>query len=253
MTLVIVLAALLGACLGSFGNVLIYRLPRNESPARGRSRCPACGETIAWYDNVPVLSWVLLRGHCRRCHTGISVRYPLVELAGAAFATLAVALLGLTWAALAAFIFLYLLGAIALIDWQHMIIPHTLSVAGMACGLALAPRTGLGIGHALLGMGVGAAVVLALSYGYKLVRGQVGMGDGDAMLMAMVGAFLGPWGVVGVLGGGALLGTLYAVVRGGGRLAGEAKLPFGTFLAAAAAVVFWAGPAIWHWYSGLFA
>jgi leader peptidase (prepilin peptidase)/N-methyltransferase len=123
----------------------------------------------------------------------------------------------------------------------------------MALGVALAPVTGLGIGQALLGLGVGFAAVMILSRGYQLVRGQAGMGDGDAMLMGMVGAFVGPWGAAGVLGGGALLGTIYAVGRGGSRLGPTAKLPFGTFLAAAGAIVFWAGPTIWRWYVGLMA
>jgi leader peptidase (prepilin peptidase)/N-methyltransferase len=253
MTSVLVLAGLLGACLGSFANVLIYRLPRNLSPARGRSQCPACGHLIAWYDNVPLLSWLVLRGRCRHCHSPIAARYPLVELVSASLAVLVVSRLSLGWSAAAAFGFLYLLGVIAVIDWQHMVIPHTLSLGGMILGLALAPVTGLGLASSLLGLAVGFAAVMILSRGYQLVRGQAGMGDGDAMLMGMVGAFVGPWGAAGVLGTGALLGTVYAVGRGGGRLARDAKLPFGTFLAAAGAIVFWAGPAIWQWYTHLVA
>lgn len=247
------LAALLGACLGSFGNVLIHRLPRNLSPARGRSACPHCDHRIAWYDNVPVLSWLLLRARCRHCRAPIAARYVLVEVAGAALAVVAVAACGPTWRAVSAFGFLYLLGLIAIIDWQHMIIPHSLSIAGMLGGLALAEPTGLGLLRSALGLAVGAGGVLALSHGYRLVRGQAGMGDGDAMLMGMVGAWLGPWAVAGVLGVGALLGTVYALVRGAGRLQGDAKLPFGTFLAAAAAAIFWVGPAAWQWYLGLLA
>ncbi len=163
------------------------------------------------------------------------------------------AVCGPTWPALAAFVFLYLLGVIAVVDWGHMIIPHTLTIAGMLAGLALAELAGPGLARAALGLVVGAGGVLALSHGYRLVRGQAGMGDGDAMLMGMVGAWLGPWAVAGVLGVGALLGTAYALVRGAGRLQGDAKLPFGTFLAAAAAAVFWGGPAAWRWYLGLLA
>lgn len=248
-----ILAGVLGACFGSFANVLIHRLPRNLSPARGRSACPHCGHRIAWHDNVPLLSWLFLRARCRHCGAPISPRYVLVEAAGAALGVVVLALCGPTWRAVAAFAFLYLLGVIAVIDWQHMIIPHTLSVAGMLAGLALAEVAGPGLLRSFLGLACGVAGVLALSHGYRLARGQAGMGDGDAMLMGMVGAFLGPWAVAGVLGVGALLGTGYVLVRGAGRLQGDAKLPFGTFLAAAAAGVFWAGPAAWRWYLGLLA
>jgi leader peptidase (prepilin peptidase) / N-methyltransferase len=252
-TLLLGLAGVLGACLGSFANVLIHRLPRDLSPARGRSACPRCGQPIAWYDNVPILSWLLLHARCRHCRAPISPRYVLVEAAGAALAVAAVAACGPTWRALAAFAFLYLLGVIAVVDWGHMIIPHTLTIAGMLGGLVLAEPAGPGLARSALGLAIGCGGVLALSHGYRLVRGQPGMGDGDAMLMGMVGAWLGPWAVAGVMGVGALLGTVYALVRGAGRLQGDAKLPFGTFLAAAAAAVFWAGPAAWKWYLGLLA
>jgi len=240
-----------GLCLGSFANVLIWRLPRGESVVRGRSHCPRCARRIAWYDNVPVLSWLALRGRCRHCRAPIPPRYLLVEVAGGILAAACWLWLGPSAAALAAFVLLYLLGVIALVDWRHMIIPHTLTVAGMVAGLLLAEAAGPGLPGAILGLLVGGGVVWALSEGYRLTRGQAGMGGGDVMLMAMVGAFLGPWPAAAVLGLGALLGTVYALVRGGGRLATSAKLPFGTFLAAAAAVVLTAGPAIWTWYLGL--
>ena len=244
-------AVLLGLCFGSFANVLIWRLPRNEQVVAGRSRCPSCGAGIAWHDNVPLLGWLLLRGRCRHCRVSISPRYPLVEALGGALAAGCVLVAGPTTAAVSAFVFLYLLGVIALVDWQHMIIPHTLTIAGMVAGLALAPVAGPGLGAALLGLVAGGGAVWALSEGYRLTRGQAGMGFGDVMLMGMVGAFLGPWPALAVLGMGALLGTLYAVARYGGRPDGSAKLPFGTFLAAAAGIVLVAGPAMWRWYVGL--
>jgi leader peptidase (prepilin peptidase)/N-methyltransferase len=246
-----VAVVVLGLCLGSFANVLIWRLPRDRSPAGGRSRCPACDGLIAWYDNLPLVSWLLLRGRCRRCAAGIPVRYPLVELAAGVLAAGCWLWWGPTAAAAAAFVLVYLLGVIAIIDWQHMIIPHSLTVSGMVAGLALAEVAGPGLPRALLGLLAGGGLVWALSAGYRVLRGQAGMGGGDVMLMAMVGAFLGPGAAAAVLGLGALLGTLYALASGGGRLAGTAKLPFGTFLAAAAAGVLVAGPAVWTWYLGL--
>jgi leader peptidase (prepilin peptidase)/N-methyltransferase len=244
-------ATVVGLCLGSFANVLIWRLPRDLSPARGRSQCPRCAHAIAWYDNLPVAGWLLLRGRCRHCREAISPRYPLVEAAGGALAAGCWLWLGATPAAAAAFVLVYLLGVIAVIDWQHMIIPHSLTIAGMIAGLALAEVAGPGLPRAILGLLVGGAVVWGLSAGYKALRGQAGMGGGDVMLMAMVGTFLGPWAAAAVLGFGALLGTVYVLVRGGGRLVGTAKLPFGTFLAGAAVVVLVVGPALWTWYLGL--
>jgi len=244
----LILAAWLGACFGSFSNVLIYRLPRNLSVVGPRSFCPSCEKTVAWYDNLPVFSWLVLRGRCRHCSAPFSVRYLLVELAGAACVLVGIARFGWTIDGLSASFFLLILLDIAIIDWQHMVIPHTLTLAGMVMGLVLSIFGNPGLSSALLGAAIGGGVILAVSYGYKLVRGVVGMGGGDVMLMAMVGIFLGPWGVPAVLFGGALFGTLYAVTAGRGRLAGAAKLPFGTFLAAAAVVVLLFGREILAWY-----
>jgi leader peptidase (prepilin peptidase)/N-methyltransferase len=247
--LMLTFAAGLGALFGSFSNVLIHRLPRNLSVVAPRSACPACGALIAWYDNVPVLSWLLLRGRCRRCHAPIAVRYPLVELAGAGCAVAGVVRFGWTLDGLGAAVLLLLLLDIAVIDWEHMIIPHTLSLGGMAVALVLAGAgAGPGLDRALLGLVIGGGVVLAISWSWKLVRGMAGMGFGDVMLMGMVGAFLGPWAVPAVLCGGALLGTVWALAAGRGRVEGTAKLPFGTFLALAAAIVLLAGEQLATWY-----
>jgi leader peptidase (prepilin peptidase)/N-methyltransferase len=245
--------AVLGCCLGSFANVLIWRLPRDQQVVKGRSHCPRCQRQIPWYENVPIASWLALRGRCRGCQERISWRYPAVELASGLVAMGCLWWFGLTEQAAAAFVFLYLLGVIAVIDWEHMIIPHTLTVSGMIAGLSVAPWTGLGLPSALLGLLVGAGSVWLLSEGYRLARGQAGMGGGDVMLMGMVGTFLGPWAAAAVLGAGALLGTLFVLGRGRGRLDGSAKLPFGTFLAAGAALIMLAGPALWAWYSGFLA
>ena len=250
--LTLFMAAWLGACLGSFSNVLIYRLPRNLQVARGRSRCPSCEATVAWYDNVPILSWLLLRGKCRICRAPIAVRYPLVELGGALCAVAGILRFGWTVEGLSASIFLILLLDIAVIDWEHMIIPHTLTVGGGLIGLVLALFASPGLLMALVGATLGAGVILGVNVLYKAVRGVVGMGGGDVMLMGMVGVYLGPWGVWGTLFGGAFLGTFYAVLAGRGRVSGAAKLPFGTFLAAAAAVVLFAGEVIARWYLAQF-
>ena len=248
---VLLAAVVLGLCLGSFANVLIHRLPRERGIVCGRSACPTCARTIAWYDNVPLLSWLVLRGRCRHCRTPISCQYPIVELSGGLLAIGCVYLARPGLDAAAAFVFLFLLAVIAIIDWRHMIIPHTLTLAGMVAGLGLAALTGPGLEQSLLGLLVGGGVVLVLSEGYRLLRGQAGMGGGDVMLMGMVGAWLGPWPAVGVLVAGALLGSIYAVASSGGRLEATAKLPFGTFLAAAAGAMMVGGPSLWAWYMAL--
>jgi len=242
----------LGACFGSFSNVLIYRLPRNLGVCRGRSHCPSCDALIAWYDNIPIISWLVLRARCRRCGTSISARYPGVELGGVLCAVVAYLRFGGTLEGLSAFFFLLTLLNIALIDWEHMIIPHTLTVGGALLGLVFSFLGGLPPFSALLGAAVGGGIILAVSWGYKLVRGVVGMGGGDVMLMGMVGVYLGPLGVLAVLFGGSLLGAVYAVAAGGGQVQGDAKLPFGTFLALSAAIVLLFGARLFSLYMARF-
>ncbi|MFT5232143.1 MAG: leader peptidase (prepilin peptidase)/N-methyltransferase [Candidatus Krumholzibacteriia bacterium] len=246
------LVAWLGACVGSFSNVLIYRLPRNKDVVRGRSHCPSCAKMVAWYDNIPVVSWLLLRGRCRHCDAGISVRYLLVELAGAACAVVGIWRFGWNLEGLSASFFLIVLLDIALIDWEHMIIPHTLTLSGAALGLAFSFFITPQLPQALLGAAAGAGVILAVSYGYKVFRGVIGMGGGDVMLMGMIGIFVGPWGAMAVLFSGALFGAVYALIAGRGSVQGAAKLPFGTFLAAAAGIVLLFGADLWSLYLSIY-
>jgi len=242
------LAVWLGACVGSFSNVLIYRLPRNKDVVRGRSYCPSCEKMVVWYDNIPIISWLLLRGRCRHCQTSISLRYLIVELAGAACAVVGLWRFGWSLEGLSASFFLIVLLDIALIDWEYMIIPHTLTLGGAGLGLVFSFFIVPQLPQAFLGMAVGAGSILAVSYGYKLFRGVIGMGGGDVMLMGMIGIFVGPWGAMAVLFGGALLGAVYALIAGRGSVHGSAKLPFGTFLAASAAIVLLFGQDIWLLY-----
>ncbi|MBU8870271.1 MAG: prepilin peptidase [Gemmatimonadales bacterium] len=242
----------LGLCFGSFSNVLIYRLPRNLSVVGPRSFCPGCRRTVAWYDNIPLLSWLLLRGKCRHCGIRISPQYLLVELAGAACALIGIWSAGFTLVGLSIGVFLLLLFNVAVIDWGHMIIPHTLTVAGMILGLVFGHFALGDLGDSIIGLLVGGGIILVVSHGYQLIRGVPGMGGGDVMLMGMIGAFLGVWGALGVLFGGALLGSLFALTVGRGRLNGTAKLPFGTFLALAAGVAQLFGEGLFSWYMSKF-
>ncbi|HET7321575.1 MAG TPA: prepilin peptidase, partial [Longimicrobiaceae bacterium] len=151
-----VVAGLFGACLGSFLNVCIYRLPEGESVVKPRSRCPECGLQIAWYDNVPVLSWIVLRGRCRGCGMRISVQYPVVELVTGLLWVAAVARFGLSWEALSMAVFFTFLLGIALTDARCYVIPDEFSVGGTVLGLALAfAPGGLTFLRALAGAALG--------------------------------------------------------------------------------------------------
>jgi leader peptidase (prepilin peptidase) / N-methyltransferase len=249
---VIVAAAVLGLVCGSFLNVLIHRLPRDESPWRGRSRCPQCRRTVRWFENVPVLSFLFLRGRCAGCHQRISWRYPLVEIASAALAWGCAAHFDGLGAAGAYYLFLAALLAIACIDWQHMIIPDELSLGVLLVGLVLAPTVlPLGLLQALLGVGAGAGFIWLVAAAYKATRGVEGMGFGDVKLAGMIGAFLGPFHVLFTIFLAALLGSLYGAVllsRGGTR---KSMLAFGTFLAASAALSLFVGDHLAGWYLAL--
>ena len=236
-------AAAYGLVLGSFLNVVIYRLPRGMSIVRPRSHCPACGRMVRWYDNVPILSYLALRGRCRSCGAPISPRYPLVEATTGCLLVLAAWRFGVTIEGGLAAVFLLLLLPLALIDLEHQILPDVLTLPGIALGLlggALSARVPLwnSIAGALLGAAVPYLVIVA----YRLLRGVEGMGLGDVKLLAMIGAFLGWQGVLLTLCIGAVAGAavgLVLIAARRGRL--DTELPFGTFLAAAGALVLFAG------------
>lgn len=225
----------LGACIGSFLNVVIWRLPRGESLVRPRSRCPACGDAIPAWANVPLLSYVALRGRCRACGARISLRYPLVEAAtGAAFAAFLLLhgpglRLLVDWALAAALI------AVIFIDLDHHIIPNSITLPGIALGLLLAlfaPQVGVSFRDALLGAAAVGGSMWALSAGYEWLRGRIGLGMGDVKLVAMLGAFLGLQGALGALLVGSLLGLVYGGImiaaKGTGR---DTHIPYGPALA----------------------
>ncbi len=248
------LAAVIGLALGSFANVLIHRLPRRESIVSPGSRCPRCGTPIRWYHNVPVLSWIILRGRCADCGAPISPRYPLVEAAMGALFLAAAWRWGPTVECGAACLFLLVSLPLGLIDLEHQILPDRLTYPGIAMGLLLSPFVGWTRPlDSLAGAVLGAAIPAALIGAYGLF-GIEAMGWGDVKLLARVGAFLGWHGVLLTLLAGALLGTLlgglYLVVSGRGR---RTPLPFGTFLVAAAMASLFAGEWVWHWYLGILA
>jgi leader peptidase (prepilin peptidase)/N-methyltransferase len=226
-------AGLLGLVVGSFLNVVVHRLPREQSLAFPGSRCPSCGAPIAAYDNVPVLSWILLRGRCRACRAPIGIRYPALELSNGVLWAL-VFRFAPSWPDALTGAFLCSAGlALLAIDADFQILPDVITLPGIAVGLALAfgsqRRTPL---SALLGAALGAGGLFLLAFLYEKIAGQEGMGLGDVKMLGMIGACLGPAGVlVTVLAAslsGSVVGIALMIARGAD---GKMRLPFGVFLA----------------------
>lgn len=243
-----------GAVVGSFLNVVIHRLPQGESIVRPRSRCPACGEPIRAADNIPLLSFLLLRGRCRHCGQPISFRYPLVEGLAGLLATACLATFGLSLDALAYFAFAAALLAVVFIDLDWQIIPDAISLPGIPVGLLLSfvlepGWPGFGPWSAALAALAGGGLLWALAAGYQLLRGVEGMGLGDVKLLAMLGAWLGLRSlpvillVSSVTGALAGLGVMLATGRGL-----KAAIPFGPFLVLGAYCYLFFGEELIRWY-----
>ena len=242
-------AVVFGLVIGSFLNVLIYRLPRGSSVVTGRSKCPACGHTIFWHDNIPVLSYVILRGRCRYCRAAIPVRYPMVELLTGAAAGALAWFLGVTVEALWAFVFFSILLVITLIDWSHRIIPDSLSLGGTVIGwIGAVVRPDITLVDSLLGAVLGGGLLFAVAMGYRALRKIEGMGGGDIKLMAMIGAFLGWKMVFPVLILASLAGAVYGIYLMRRGASARTAVPFGSFLAPSAAFVYVFGAPLWGGY-----
>jgi len=240
-------AGLFGAVIGSFLNVCIVRLPAEQSVVRPRSRCPKCGSQLAWYDNVPVVSWLVLRGKCRSCGTPIAILYPLIELATALIWAWMAWRFGLTAEALKGAFFMTILLGIAMTDGREYLIPDEFTIGGLVLGLFFAAFAGTtGLLHAVIGAAVGFGLLWIVGQGGTWLFKEEAMGGGDIKMMAMVGAFVGWQGVLLTVFLGALAGTLIFLPL---TLLGRKKLvPFGVFLSAGAAITFLLGPSIMSWY-----
>jgi leader peptidase (prepilin peptidase)/N-methyltransferase len=240
------LAAVVGAVFGSFLNVVAYRLPRGESLSRPRSRCPQCQTQIKAYDNVPVLSWLALRGRCRSCRAPISARYPLVEAVTGLLCALVVHDQGLDEDALLGVVLVLLLVPITLIDLDHRIIPNKLTLLGAVLApaiLAYAQPDAIPE-HLIAGAAAGGFFLLA-AFAYPR-----GMGMGDVKLAAVLGLFLGR-DVVPALFIAFLVGTLVGaaiMARKGVADGRTTAVPFGPFLALGGVVALFAGDAMVDWY-----
>ncbi|MEK6778857.1 MAG: prepilin peptidase [Candidatus Deferrimicrobiota bacterium] len=246
MTAFLVAAFLAGACMGSFFNVVIHRLPREESIVRPGSHCPGCGRSIPPWENIPLLSFLLLGGKCRGCGGRISPRYMGVEaLTAVGYALLAYAD-GPGFPFLRDVVFLSLLVPITFIDIDHRIIPDELSLGGLAAGLLLSLLPGGDWKGSLLGGILGGGILYGTARGYEKLAGREGMGGGDIKLIAMIGAFLGWKGALLTIFGGSLLGVaggMFAMRKGDEGL--KTAIPFGPYLCAAALIARFAGDALW--------
>jgi leader peptidase (prepilin peptidase)/N-methyltransferase len=246
-----VIAGVIGAIFGSFLNVVAYRLPRGESLSRPRSRCPGCETPIRPYDNVPVLSWLALRGACRSCGERISVRYPLVEAGTGLLCALVVVAKGADADALLGLALVLLLVPVTLIDLDHRIIPNRLMLIGAVVAPALVLLTAPDdiLEHVIAGAAAGGFFAL---FAFAYPRG---MGMGDVKLAAVLGLFLGRAAgpaVFVALVSGTLVGAL-VIARKGAREGRKTAVPFGPFLALGGVVALFAGDTMVDWYLDTFA
>jgi leader peptidase (prepilin peptidase)/N-methyltransferase len=245
--------ALLGLVIGSFLNVCIHRIPRRESIVSPGSQCPQCQYPLRWYDNIPVLSYVLLGARCRRCRARIPARYPAVELVTLAVFVAHYLVIGLDITLVPRLLFACTLIVLFAIDLEHHLLPDAVTLPGIVTGLAFSLLLPPGIVSALLGVLVGGGVLWLIGEAYYRYAGQEGMGGGDVKMLAMVGAFLG-WKLVIVTlvfssVAGSLIGMLVLATRRGGL---KYALPYGTFLALGALVASLFGERIVAWYVGLY-
>jgi leader peptidase (prepilin peptidase)/N-methyltransferase len=232
-----------GLVVGSYLNVLVHRLPRDQSTVLPRSRCPRCGSAIAARDNLPLVSFVLLRGRCRSCGGRISWRYPAIEAGTAALFVASFARFGPTPSTLVACVFCALLLALAVIDARHFLLPDKLTYPGILLGLAGSPFAAwtTPAGSALAAL-AGALALLALIGVWYLFRRQLAMGFGDPKMMAMIGAFLGVRLAAFTIFAASVLGAATGVaLLLAGRARWSSRLPFGVFLAGGALLALFIG------------
>jgi leader peptidase (prepilin peptidase)/N-methyltransferase len=244
---------ILGLCIGSFLNVCIYRLPASQSIVQPGSRCPNCSTSIAFYDNIPVLSYLWLRGRCRYCRVKIAGRYPIIELLGGLFALATFLKFGLTLQGLIYFAFIACLLVVTFIDLDHRIIPDIITLPGIpVCFAASFAIPSVAYKDALLGIVIGGGSLFSVAWIYTLLTKKEGMGGGDIKLLAMMGALVGWQGVLFTIFVSSLVGTLSGLAimlqsRKGMKLA----VPFGPFLAIGCITYIFFGTPLIAWYFNL--
>lgn len=262
---------LFGLIIGSFLNVCILRIPNAKSIVLPPSHCPSCGTPIKPYDNIPVVSWLVLAGRCRKCKVRISAMYPMVELGTGLLFLACYLAFGLNAEALKWAIFAALMIVLTVTDLRERILPDKVNFVGLGLGLLLSlftrpvdgtalwlanhlfayppPEAALSFGDALIGAGAASGLLWLVAEGYFRARGREGMGLGDVKMMAMAGAFLGLQRALLTILVGSLLGSVIGIaVIAIGRKGRDFELPFGTFLGAGAMLVVFFGSSALDWY-----
>jgi leader peptidase (prepilin peptidase)/N-methyltransferase len=249
----IVVAGAFGALIGSFLNVCIYRLPKELSIVWPSSACPNCSRELSWYENIPIVSWLVLRARCRTCKAPISIRYPFVEALTSAMFMLAWWLYGPGPLLAARLIFGCMLIVLFAIDLEHHLLPNAITLPGIVVGFGFSFFAEPGWLASLIGILAGGGSLYLIAVAYYWIRHEEGLGMGDPKMLAMIGAFLGWKLTLLTLMVASLTGTVVGLglmVSGRGTM--KYALPFGCFLAVGAAISAGAGAPLLDWYLGLF-
>jgi leader peptidase (prepilin peptidase)/N-methyltransferase len=260
----LVYVALLGLAIGSFLNVVIYRLPLGQSLLKPPSRCRKCGYSLRWFDNIPVLSWLLLAGKCRKCREPISIQYPIVELITGSLFLLIAWMTPDPLLLVSRLVLVSILIALFGIDLEHQILPNAITLPAIVIGMIFNLAAPPGIRDAIIGALLGGGILYGIAAAYYLVRREEGLGMGDVKMLAMVGAFLGWKAVLVTL----VLSSFSGAVIGVGLIAMQkidrstdlqsqsrgmrVAMPFGTFLAVGALAAMLAGDPLVAWYAQFF-
>lgn len=240
----------LGMIFGSFFNVCIWRIPRKESIVKPPSHCPSCHSLIKWYDNIPLVSYLILRAKCRKCGEKISIRYPIVELLTGLLFCSSFLIFGYQYYIFFVLIYVSFMIIMSFIDIDHFLLPDRFTLTMIPLGIiTIFFRDNFSLMDSLLGIVTGGGIILIFSAGYYLFRRKIGMGGGDIKLMAGVGAFIGAKLVLLAI----LMGTIIALIAAIPYLITkkkglEAMLPFGPFLALAAIICLFWGDIIFDWW-----
>jgi len=240
-----------GACIGSFLNVCIFRIPENRSIVFPGSFCPICKKNIPFYCNIPILSYLFLQGKCKQCKAPISIRYPLIEFITGIFPVFLFFKFGLTLPLFFWFSFICVLIVISLIDFDHQIIPDIISIPGIfifASSAFFIPE--MSFKGSLIGVFTGGGILYTIAFLYFKLRKAQGMGGGDIKLLAMIGAATGIKGVIFTIFTGSFLGTCAGIwalifIKGSNR---QLKIPFGPYLSSGAILYIFFGESLIQWY-----
>ncbi len=254
MDLILLYLFVIGACIGSFLNVCIYRLPEEKSIISPSSHCPFCKNKLKWYHNIPIISYIFLQGKCAYCKKKISIRYPIVELLSGFFTIINYKIFGLSFDFFFYTIFIYLIIIVIFADLKYMIIPDEVSIGGIIIGFIMSFfSNSITWMQSLVGIIVGGGILYSIIIIYYFITKKEGMGGGDIKLIAMIGAFLGLKSIFFVIFIGSLLGTIIGIpVMIIKKKDKNLAIPFGPFLSIAAIIYIYLGDIILNWYMNLF-